>query len=365
MKKKMFIKMIAVAFLLTGIAAQNANALEVKKLWEKEFDFKVSIFDFDIDTGKIIVGSKYARKIIVFDKDGNITYEWGPRIDRQPFEGEIANKGDSLFFVTTVTEEYVKNYKDYGDFWDFKLHHIGSDGKEKWVKYVGETLVNVSYDGSLIALVNYPGSKKAIQILNDKGEIVYTANDKNVSFVSFDAEGKYFAYINKGTLYKYTSNGELQWKNKKTFGDAAYLTAKGTYILDYGFTSIPPKDNMMIYDIDGNEFYTLNNGRAFISRDENLMLVESTSKKSVYALPEKKLINEFDSNFVNLSFIGADGLYVHAKDKTNKKSYVVNIENSKALELPDSDNYNFAGSTYDGKYLILKKNNSIKYFLLN
>ncbi|MEW6067401.1 MAG: hypothetical protein AB1610_03795 [Nitrospirota bacterium] len=64
-----------------SLIAVTTEALEPKLLWEKEFKHKISTLDLATETGDVIVNLKAGREVILYDKNGNERFHWGPRID--------------------------------------------------------------------------------------------------------------------------------------------------------------------------------------------------------------------------------------------------------------------------------------------
>lgn len=86
--------------------AMKAQALEPTLKWKKEFKYEIGSVDLAIETGDVILDLN-GREIILFDKQGNKRFHWGPRVDRNVGNVGISKDGRYFVFASGYTEEYA------------------------------------------------------------------------------------------------------------------------------------------------------------------------------------------------------------------------------------------------------------------
>jgi len=82
-------KLVLVNFILMSsaiISVGKAEALQLRLLWQKALPFEASDIIMASQSGDIILYSREARQIILYDKNGNKRFHWGPRVDRSQWE---------------------------------------------------------------------------------------------------------------------------------------------------------------------------------------------------------------------------------------------------------------------------------------
>jgi hypothetical protein len=92
--------MILGSFLLVPLMTADVEALEPKLLWKREFKQKVKNVDLAAETGDVILSLENRGEIILFDKDGNKRFHWGPRMDRRAGGARIARDGKYFAFYS-------------------------------------------------------------------------------------------------------------------------------------------------------------------------------------------------------------------------------------------------------------------------
>jgi hypothetical protein len=94
-----------------------AEALDVKLLWKKDFNYKVKRIDLATGSGDVIVvlqGKErgVGKEVILYDRGGNERFHWGPRMDRRVgWSATISKDGKYFAFTTGYTEEYAEKKK--------------------------------------------------------------------------------------------------------------------------------------------------------------------------------------------------------------------------------------------------------------
>jgi hypothetical protein len=343
--------LLLVALIL--IMPVSAEALEAKLLWEKELPFDVMRIKMANQSGDVLLYSQKARQIILFDKNGNEVFRWGPRIDRQPMGADISDDGSVITYETSWTEKYAFEKRLSG--WDTTLHFSTRNGKELWNKKKENIAPDLSPDGTLVAIggVSFGEGYSGVIMMNSAGEEIWRYKGKNPPKISFSPDSKYIVGTD-GDLYVLDARtGELVLKKEKMFAVSArrYFATNGA---EYIYSPIDEK----VFDKQGNLIIT---GSARVSDDGNKLRVTVSGNSLIYKLPEMEKINEYP--FIS-GFISSNGRLILAPGEIDKNnSLVVDIENDIRKEIPVEGEKSHVKITSDGSYLtIITEGRKIRYY---
>jgi hypothetical protein len=167
--KKIAVEILFLIIFITSWA-EKAEALEPRLLWEKTIPFEIGIIKTAAQSGDVIISSRKARQIILYDKQGNKRFHWGPRIDRQPMGIDLSDDGSIIRFSTSRTEEFSLKSKTPG--WDSRIHYVTWKGKELWNReYLGAAYL--SPDGKMVAIGTSAGEGENLTTLDSQGRVLW------------------------------------------------------------------------------------------------------------------------------------------------------------------------------------------------
>ena len=76
-----FAVLVVFGFVLGLSVSASAQTLEPKLLWKKQFKWEINSVDLATESSDVIL-SLTSGEIILFNKNGNERFHWGPRVDR-------------------------------------------------------------------------------------------------------------------------------------------------------------------------------------------------------------------------------------------------------------------------------------------
>jgi hypothetical protein len=358
--------------------APSVEALEPKLLWEKKFEYKHLSLGVAEISGDVIVSSKDAREVILYDKDGNEIAHWGPRIDRLPFGASISADGKYFAFHSMLTEEYA-NKKRISKYSDDRIHLFDRKGKELWNEINGGYPI-ISQDGTYIVVV-YDGmfdirdmNGKELFEYKEKGSggVTEMSSDSLFFAITGYLPGAHFGY--KMTLF--SKDGTKIWA-KNYHSQPTSITDGASFIATTPYVDVMQPENSskgFIYDKNGD---VVLEGYAFLSGNgERAALIEENGTK-ILSLPDKAVLKEFPIKAQSARF-SHDGRYlVLYGEKTDAVSgsniFVFDLLSAEEWETKGEVKiYNFGDFvgvamrlTKDGKYLITRsKDQKISYYQL-
>jgi WD40 repeat protein len=324
----MFVSMLPI-----GVRAQT---LQPRLLWEKTTPFEIGSIEMARQSGDVIISSRGARQIILYDKDGNKRFHWGPRIDRQPMGIDISDDGNTIVFTSLWTETYVEKKRiDINRLgWDNRVHYLTRKGKELWNKQI-EGSAFLSPNGSLVAVVGEHGMGGVpLTVLDSKGNMLWKYPTQPVLNLRFSPDGNYILFYD-GNLYLFHKSGNLLWKKTDVLEPQS---------VSEGATYITTKDKK-VFDKQGNIFLEV---KAIVSGDGKRLLVVHPDKVSIMSLPDKTLIREYRGG----GFLSHDGRFLIALSPSGNE-LIIDTVNQVSSEIPIKNiSVSRLQSTRDGKYLI-------------
>lgn len=342
--------------------ASSAHALEPKLLWTKKLDFEITGLVFAKISGDVIVGGKYARRIIVFDKEGNVSFEWGLRIDRQPMGVGISDDGEKIIYSSSWVEAF-KNKMNKPD-WDQRVHYMDSSGKELWNEKIPYMGFSISPDGSTVVGTGGPGVSSGIKVYDASGEFLHSIASKAVTNLVFSPDSSYMAATDTSRhTYLFTKQGEV-WK--KDLGNHAYavtsMSFDGNYMAYSTFMTI--EGGVKIVDKTGDVLFVGNN-ISIVSGDGSKGVLFDDNGLRVYSLPDSALLKSYpiipvDDKTDNMPIsVSYDGRFVVAKGKkiggqNRSNLFVVDLTSDTSWETSIAEEFVQTHVTADGKYLLIR-----------
>lgn len=317
----------------------RGEALNPKLLWEKKLPFKPDSVQMASNSGDVIIYSQEARQIILYDKNGNKRFHWGPRIDRQPKGIDISDDGNTIVFMTSWTEDYTEKKKIDIDKlgWDTRVHYSTKKGKELWNKQI-EGSAFLSPDASLIAVIGeYGAGGVPLTVLDSKGRVLWKYPSRFLLGLKFSPDGNYILF-NDGDLHLFDKSGILLWK-KRDSHEAESVSEGATYI-----TTRDKK----VYDKQGN---LVLEGDASVSGDGKKLLVSYSDKMNILRLPDKTVIKNYTFWGDFLSYEGRF-LVTHSFSQGQVGVFDTLSESWGRINI-GSRNFLVRGNTKDGKYLVI------------
>lgn len=316
--------------------APRVEALETKLLWEKELPFEPQGMAMAAESGDILLYSQKAREIVLYDKNGNEVFHWGPRIDRQPMGADISSDGSAILFQTSWTETYMQEREVKAEWGEKVIHYANRKGKELWNKKFFAGFAQLSPDGSLVAVTGAtPGEgPRGVIMLNAQGEEIWKYDGNIGVDVTFSPDSEYIAVDDFGDLSLISRTGELIWKKEEMFCEYCQLTEEAKYI------TAPIIQR--VYDKQGN---ILIEGEAELSDDGTKLLISDSGKTSIYSMPEKVLIKEYP--FPYARFLSYDGNLLSTEGIKNPDNLlIVDLSSGESIEISTF----VRGIARDGRY---------------
>ena len=309
----------------------RAEALEPTLKWKKEFKYKVKNVDLATETGDVILSLENGGEIILFDKDGNERFHWGPRIDRRAGGARISKDGRYFVFYSGYTGTYADK-KKVPDWSDDRIHFYNRQTKkELWNYKSPEGVPLISPDGSYV--INYL-MNDGFEVFNIEGRKTFEYRVTIFEFGSifFSPDSNFIAVIRtiEQPLMLFKKDGTKVWERGR-HNDIASISEGASYISTRPFVlAYDPPDPQnshkgIVYDRNGNKILE---GFGILSGDGSKIATHSPNKITIISLPDKSVIKEIPVQ----------------------------------VNLPKVSNTFFAVFSYDGRYLLARKGNSVLVF---
>lgn len=352
--KSMFVGAIFIGiFLILLSILQFSSPSELKLLKEVNIPFQYEEWDYTDHSGHLILGDEDHKRIILYDKSGNIRWQWGPDLERYGYNPSISS--DGRIFIFQTCKEYTE---------DERIHYY-RDRKEIWNKEIGG-IPTLSSDGNLIAVVaGFDTGDEGITLYNSKGIKLWNKHrdiewkNERIGF-SYDSN---FIQANKINLhtafYVFDKEGNIVFSRKYAWGE---IFADGKYILlDRSLRSIKeqeipenelPKEGL--YDIEGN---FLMKDYGIFSEDGTSMLISDGAKIKVVEFPSQNVLKEYSIDLEELWWSGNERLIFGYKGDV---LHLIDTETDKISK------YEIKGKmwyiSYDGTSLLSKSSNENKIY---
>lgn len=324
--KAMLFRVVLVGLVLS--LPIRAEALEPKLLWKKEFKDEVNSVGLAKETGEVIVGTSESSQVILYDKNGNERFHWGPRADRGAYDVRISKDGKYFVFMSGYKWEYaVKIGVNYWE--DDSLHfYNGQTKKELWNSAQPENHPTLAPDGQSVLFTSaYDG----FSYYNFSGEEIVISDIGQE--VAFSPEGGYFVVSGETheiPLMLFKRDGTKLWERGK-HSTIASISEGASYISTYpyglGHRSPDSQNSHLgtVYDKNGNKVLE---GLGIVSGNGAKIAMYSPGKFTILSLPDKAILKEIPIDY---------------KVSRNMHAFI-------------------AAFSYDGRYLILKKGNTLFIF---
>lgn len=324
-------------FLIIGMATK-AEALETRLLWEKKLPFKADRVKIAAVTGDVIAYSQDARQIILYDKDGNEPFRWGPKPARQPIGVNISDNGNIIVYTTSRTEEWAwkMEQEKKGTYWDLRVHCSTRTGKELWHKKI-EGSAFLSPDGSLVAVVGENGMGGVpLTVLSSNGDLLWKHDTELTSALRFSPDGNYILFYDR-RLYLFDKSGGLLWK-KDDVSRPLSVSEGAAYIAT----------DKQVFSKQGS---LVLEGRAEVSGDGKRLLVSYPDKMGMLSLPGKTKIKDYP---FWAEFLSYDGRFLvgHAFAKGEVRVLDTLTESGGSISI-GKKNFWVHGGTKDGKFFVI------------
>jgi len=334
--------------------APEVDALEPSLLWEKKFDKRVRSVILAKDSGDVVISIK--DEIFLFDKNGNETSHWGPRLDRVSGNVDISSDGKIVVYTTHLRETY-KEKKKLID-WDHRVHYVTRSGKELWNKsWPG--FVKVSSSGSKL-IMNYGyGEGNGFDVLDAKGNKLWgdSADDWGAISAELSEDGEHLAVVGDLQqplrLYK-ASDGTLLWESDGYEDGVLSIADNASYMS----TSPAKSHSEKIYDRNGN---IILDGYSILSRDGTRALLLEENSVSVITLPEKLVIGEYSVTpatwyYARNAAFSNNGHYlaiIGSKEDPSDNLFVIETNTGQIWSTTVNANGTVISITNDGRHLLV------------
>jgi hypothetical protein len=358
--KAIFIILVLAVFCASTLALTKAEALEPKLLWEKELKAKLHEATLATESADVII-AKGKNEIVVFDKNGNETFHWGPRIDRHCGGVSISKDGKYFTFNSGYTWKYAEE-KKISAYSDDRIHfYSGETKKELWNIRGSETVSRIFPDGSGFITV-FP----TLEIVNSDKQIIYVY-PKQVHGVStkISPESNYFAAVTdrRHPLILFKRDGTILWERGRhnyvasISEGASYITTVPYVLSRYGSSDAENTHKGTVYDKAGNKVME---GFAIVSGNGKRLVMRYPDRISIYSLPDKKLIKDLPIKIelprVSNPFFAAfsyDGNYLTIRDGDSIHVHDLGKGESEVISVPGMGKFTLARLTSDGRYLFV------------
>lgn len=208
-----------------------AEALEPRLLWKKEFRYTVKNIDLAAGSGDVLValkgkGNGVGKEVILFDKDGNERFHWGPRMDRRAGAVTISKDGKYFAFDTGYTEDYA-NKKGVHVSSDDRIHFYDRQTKkELWnIGVSDEDIPQIFPDGLSVMIYGYESGM--FEIYNQQGKVVFKQGQQTggVKYFEISPDTSHFALVKEysGLLILYKRDGTKLWEKGRHRGGSLRL----------------------------------------------------------------------------------------------------------------------------------------------
>lgn len=348
--------------------AMKAEALEPTLKWKKEFKHRVKNVDLATETGDVILSLENGGEIILFDKDGNERFHWGPRIDRRAGGAGISKDGKYFVFYSGYTGTYADKKKVPG--WsDDRIHFYNRQTKKEiWNYDSPEGTPLISPDGS--SVIN--NSMNGFDILNIDGRktFEYRTNIWQFASLGFSPDSNYLAVIEslRRPLILFRRDGTRLWEkghhdNIASMSEGASYISTRPYVLGPSDTADSQNYHKgTVYDRNGNKVLE---GFGILAGNGSRIAMYSPDKITIIGLPDKQVLKEIPVQ-VNLpkvsntffALFSYDGRYLVAR-KGNSVLVIDSVGNiSKEITVPPLGRFPGVHVTRDGKYLLIHSRES-------
>lgn len=354
--------LLALIFVSILSMATTAEALEPRLLWEKKFKYPIDSVDLATETGQVIL-SLDKREIILYDRNGNERFHWGPRIDRAAGGAQISKDGKYFVFYSGYTAKYADE-KNLPYWADDRIHFYSTQTKkELWNVYSPEGLGSILPDGS--SAIVYAGSSRGFEIFNSEGKKTSAYQQQiwgGVSF-KFSPDSSYFAVVggDMQPLMLFKKDGTKLWERGRHSGIAS-ISEGASYISTYpyslGLSYVADSQNThlgTVYDKNGNKVLE---GLGIVSENGTRVAMYAPDKITIISLPDKAVLKEIPIK-VNLpdvsdpffAVFSYDGRYLIVRSGTSLFAFdlVANIQ--KEIAISELGKFPEVLLTRDGKYL--------------
>ena len=364
-RKTIFLFFVFFALILS--IAAKAQALEPKLLWEKKLPFKIYDLKMAAESGDVILSSKDARQIILYDKNGNKRFHWGPRVDRAPFGIDISADGSKIIYNTSWTAEYMEAKKlSFAGPFDSRIHYSTRKGKELWNKKI-EGGSYLSPDGTIIAVGPIGGEGKNLTLLDSTGKILwkYIYEIGGASDVIFSPDSIDIGLCDEGVLRLLDRYGNLLFEKAQCQGIIS-ISEGGSYISTNPYYELERSHKGRVYDKTGNIFFE---GVGFVSANGQRLVLSLDAKTVIYSLPDKTILKEYPIQGSETA-VSADGRFIVVMGKRTDTASANNIFIIDMQENGIWETYVIGSPkiflTKDGKYLLIRiyQENKLVYYQL-
>jgi len=348
--------------------AMKAHALEPTLKWKKEFKHEVKNVDLATDTGDVILSLEKGGEVVLFDKDGNERFHWGPRIDRRAGAAHISKDGRYFVFYSGYTEMYAEKKKVSG--WSDDRIHFYSRQTKKELWNTKNGIPYIFPDG--LSLISEYGR---FSIFNAEGRKIFT-NDQSLDIPSFkiSPDSNYFALV-RGSMQPLTlfrRDGTKLWERGR-HDSVASITEGASYIstwpysLGLSYTADPENTHKgTVYDRNGNKVLE---GFGILSGDGSKIAMLSPDKASILNLPNKSTIKEIPISIhdilgtgeINFAAFSFNGRYLVLRNGLSLQVVDLVEDTKKEISLPGAGRFPVLFSlTSDGKNLLIRDWQTIK-----
>lgn len=338
---------LAVAF-FAAVWMEDAEALEPKLLWEKNFEGLENVELAEI-SGDVIVGLD--KEIIIFDKDGNERFHWGPRVDRFPTGAGISNDGKYFAITTNCTVEYADRMRV--SVWECgKVHFYNGETKKELWEYDTSSSMRIFPDGSGVILDSAESGFYTRYADGQRSE--YYKDDKFGAVTYVSPDGRYIGTFSGKGNELFSRTGEGLWA-KEGYSWVGSITDDAKYV-----ALGPPRDwrgpdknsQGAVLDREGNVVFERYGD---LSGNGTRAALQSDDWTRIMNLPEKTLLKEVPVNaeYARWSHDGrVVALYGNRTDKASASNlfvydFVGNTEWKANLGMQP------LAVTSNGKYLLL------------
>lgn len=355
----------------------KVQAFQPKLLWQKQFKYDIRDINMAEETGDMIVSN--TEEIILYDKNGNEVFHWGPRVDRDAGSVDITADGRYIVYTTGWKEKY--KYEKKLKEWDNRVHYATRKGKELWNKrWCG--YVRISSDGSKLIMNCGAGEGNGFDVFDSKGNLLWRKWEDGWGAITaqFSPEGNYIAVVGdvgKPLLLLQANNGKILWTTTEVEDSIASISKNAEIITTfpyYGGPSHPERThNGRVYDRNGN---VVLEGFGIVSEDGSRIVMFYKNKTSILALPSKDVIKElpirvpctpleYTYRLASFSYDGRILVIIGKKANSPNNIFVLDLTTGKEWEF----NTGAEPRIYlnkDGKYLlvVVRKERKILYYQL-
>ena len=287
----MIVVMLLVLMGCATIGKPPAHALEPKLLWEKEFEGSRHLgYDLAETSGDVII--RIDKEVMIYDKDGNERFHWGPRVDRYPTNADISNDGKYFAINTDCTAEYAAKMKI--SVWECgKVHFYSCETKKELWNDDAFGGMNIFPDGSGVIF----GAEEFgfyTQDVNGKMEVNHD-DDKFGAVTYVSPDGKYIGTVTGKGNELFSRSGEGLWA-KEVYGGFGSITDDAKYV-----ALAPPRNwrgpdensEGAVFDKEGNVVFER---FGYIAGNGTRVALQSDDWTRIMSLPEKTLLKEVPVN---------------------------------------------------------------------